>query len=139
MTKWSMAQRTSIERQTVTKHYHDVTKICGLPLRLSGTSPTGPLEMWDTVLCQGRDHQRRERRQIYGISVSLCAFKASSYGCREPGAPFQHGGKDQGKGQSMRHNDLILSHTVTRYRSLTCLEGGQRTPHSSLRGLNLDD
>lgn len=56
-------------------------------------------------------------------SVSLLsAFKASSYGCGEPGAPFQQGGKDQGKGQSMRHNDLILSHAVMRYCSLTCWE-----------------
>lgn len=62
-------------------------------------------------------------------SVSLCASKASSYGCRGPGAPFQHGGK----GQSMRHNDLILSHAVMRYRSLTCWEEDQeRHTHLSL-------
>lgn len=93
-----------------------------LPLRLSGTFPMVPLEMRGTVPCQGRDHQPRYRRQIYGITVSLCAFKVSSYGCGEPGAPFQQGGKDRGKGQSMRHNDLILSHAEMRYCSLTCWE-----------------
>lgn len=70
---------------------------------------------------EGTTSQDTAGRFMESVSL-LSAFKASSYGCGEPGAPFQQGGKDQGKGQSMRHNDLILSHAVMRYCSLTCWE-----------------
>lgn len=77
----------------------------------------GPL----STVKEGTTSQDTAGRFMESVSL-LSAFKASSYGCGEPGAPFQQGGKDQGKGQSMRHNDLILSHAVMRYCSLTCWE-----------------
>lgn len=104
------------------KHSQNHLSWPDVALRSRATSPTVPLGMQGDCNCSRGDHQLRHRWQIYRISVSLSAFKAPSYGCREPAASFLSGGKDQGKGQSTGHNDLILSQTVMRYCSLRCWE-----------------